>query len=520
MKNLFLLCCLLFWGTSLTFAKVELSQIFSDNMVLQRGIELPVWGRAAPGEIVSVKIGTQQEKATADKAGEWKIILSPMLASDQPKTMTVAGTNTIELKNVLVGDVWLCGGQSNMSWPLQDTEQGEVMIKNAPGHSRIRFFEAPQVHSATAQNRFPEEVNAEWQMPNAENAPKLSAIAYRYAHALQKRNDVPQGIILVAVGGSNAKLWIDRETQRAEIDLARDVEAYEQKMTKWNKDAAVRQFKSRVKSWEKRALAAEKAGRAVPPRPPEPMHPKDSYQRHGSYFNGMISPLIPFGLRGILFYHGEANARKPDEYKILFQTLIKDWRKRWQQPELPFLYVQLHNYRKLQFKPVQNRDKWPFVREVQASALQLPNTAMVVATDLGGAGEVHPRNKRSVATRLVQAARRVVFKEKVVVSGPSYHYYKIDRDAFIIHFKNVGQGLRLKRGERLLKGFAISGADGKWKWAEAYIDGDTVVVSSPDIPIPAAVRYNWADNPVGNLYNKENLPAAPFRTDDWSRNKR
>ena len=244
------------------------------------------------------------------------------------------------------------------------------------------------------------------------------------------------------------------------------------------------------------------------------MHPKDSFQRHGSYFNAMVAPIIPLAVKGVILYHCSANANVPEEYAVLFPMLIADWREQWQREDLPFICVQLANYRKVQYEPVQKRDRLPFVREAQSLGFKELHTAMVVTTDLGGVREQYLKDKTKVAERLYQATKEIVYNEKPYSQCPAYFYIKIEKGKVIVTFDHLGGGLVAKGDE--LTGFAITGADRQWKWAKSKMANNKVILWHIDIPLPAAVRYNWADNPTGNLYSREGYPASSFRT-DWTR---
>lgn len=446
---------------------LSLASIFSDHMVLQRDMKVPVWGTAAPGAKVVVEVDGKQQSATADDDGDWKVAIGPFKAGGPHEVTVTAGDDELKLADVLFGDVWICSGQSNMEWPMTATKDAETEIAVADWPD-IRFVDVPNVTSEQPVDSFQ---STGWQACKPENIGQFSAVAYFFARDLHKELNVPIGLIGCNWGGTMMEAWTSRD-------------ALESSKT----------FKPIVE-------ADDKLGDS-----PEAVEAKKKLGPHrpAALFNGMISAVVPYGIRGAIWYQGESNAARHDQYAELSKLMIADWRNRWGQGDFPFLLVQL-----AAFEP--GGDAWPFLREAQTETLEAPNTGMAVAIDIGDQKDIHPRNKQDVGARLALAARHVAYDQDLVYSGPMYREMKAADGAVRLSFDHVGGGL--KAGGDALTGFQIAGADGKFVPAEGKIDGAQVVVSSKEIAEPAAVRYNWAAFPDGNLQNAEGLPAVPFRTD-------
>src|SRR5262245_28405004 len=471
------------------YADVKLPAILSDGMVLQQGIHVPVWGWADEGESVTIEFQGQKFTTTA-KDGKWIVRLKPLKAGG-PFTLTVSGKNRIELKNVLVGEVWICGGQSNMQWRLNQTDNAEPEIASAK-YPMIRLFSVPRVEVDAPVT----DVKAGWKECSPETAATFSAVGYYFGRDLHKARNVPIGLINNAVGGSPAESWMsagvltgDAEYKQFPADYPKRMERYEEAMAKYKEDA-------------EKAKAENK---------PAPRAPGKPWMPSGLY-NGMLAPLAPYAIKGAIWYQGESNATRAYQYRRLFPTMIRDWRALWGQGDFPFMFVQLAafgpNLQKI------GESDWAELREAQLMTLSAsPKTGMALAIDVGTYDDIHPRNKQPVGARLALAARAVAYGEKIVHSGPVYQSMKVEVDKVVLSFKQAGGGLEARGGE--LKGFIIAGEDKVWREAKAEIKGDRVIVSSPEVTKPVAVRYAWAKFPTCNLYNKEGLPATPFRTDDW-----
>ena len=493
MKQLFRIFLLLMSfalvAASTALADVKLPALISDGMVLQQGINLPLWGWADEGESVTVEFQGQRVTATA-KGGKWMVRLKPLKAGG-PFTLTVSGKNKIELKNVLVGEVWICGGQSNMGWRLNQSDNAEAEIASAK-YPMIRLFSVPRAELDAPVT----DVKASWNECSPETAATFSAVGYYFGRDLHKARNVPIGLINNAVGGSPAESWTsagvlnaDAEYKQFAVEYPNRMEQYEKAMAKYQEDA-------------------EKAKAENKPAPRSPGRP---WMPSGLY-NGMLAPLAPYAIKGVIWYQGETNAPRAYQYRRLFPTMISNWRALWGQGDFPFLFVQLAafgpNSQKL------GESDWAELREAQLLTLSAsPKTGMALAIDVGTYDDIHPRNKQPVGARLALAARAVAYGEKIVHSGPVYQSMKIEGDKAVLNFKHTGGGLEARSGE--LKGFIIAGDDKVWHEARAEIKGEHVIVSCPEVAKPLAVRYAWAKYPTCNLYNKEGLPATPFRTDDW-----
>jgi sialate O-acetylesterase len=632
--------------------KLRLPAVFSDNMVLQRNVPLPVWGWAAPGQKVTVTIGGQTASATADAAGKWMATLGALQAGG-PLEMTVqAGDATLGVRNVLVGEVWVCSGQSNMEMTTPDCLNAQAELDDAD-YPEIRMMRVPKIVALEPQV----DVNATWKPCNRSSAVGFSGVGFFFGRDLHKRLGVPVGLIDASWGGTIIEAWTSLEALKTQPEtapiLARYAEAFKDlPKARAEYDALLKQWetdchwedpgnKGEAKGWSaadcddsawptmnlpttweatgmnidgsvwfRREVQLDSAwtgkevtlnlgvaddydttyvngvkvggigketlnpwsiqrqyklpasmlkpgrnviavrvfdrfggggltgpaagmcltdgGAALPltgswkyqvelalePKPFKPMPQvvpgMDDPNLLSVLYNAMIAPLIPMAIAGVTWYQGESNEGVAYRYRRYFPLMIEDWRKRWGS-EFAFLFVELANFTGPQVHPVEAQ-RWPELRESQLLALAMPKVGMGTAVDIGDAVDIHPKNKQEVARRLVLAALVKQYGKKIVYSGPLYKSMKVEGGAIRIMFDHAGTGLKAK-GE--LKGFAIAGADGKWVWADATIDGKTVVCSSPQVATPAAVRYGWADNPIISLYNKRNLPASPFRTDNW-----
>lgn len=480
-------------------AAVKPVNLFSDDMVLQQGIPNPVWGAAAPGETVQVSIAGQTQTTQADVNGNWAVKLAPLQAGG-PFEMNI---NERTVKNVLVGEVWLASGQSNMQWPVQKSQNAEAEIA-ASADPQLRMFTFGKAVAAEPQTR----VSGAWKEANPTNTGGFSAAAYFFARELRRELKVPVGIVHASRGGTPAEAWTSRAALEKEPAL-------KERLAYWDKlvadyPAAKQKYEAEtLPAWQTEADKAKAEGKPMPRKPEAPEGAPGDASVPASLFNAMINPLIPYGIKGVIWYQGEANTSLADEYRALFPTLIRDWRSRWGQPEMPFLWVQLANHGRKQTLPVEGG--WARIRESQTMALALPNTGMVIITDTSTDGNLHPPEKQPVGQRLALAALALGYKKNLEYSGPLYDSMKVEGNKIRIKFTHVGGGLEAKGGK--LEGFAIAGADKKFAWGEAEIEGDTVVVSNPSINNPIAVRYDWASNPIVSLYNKEGLPASSFRTD-------
>ena len=528
-------------------AEVRPNALFSDHMVLQNGMQVPIWGTADPGEKITVKFNGQTKSATADATGTWMVRLAK-LKSGGPFTMTITGKKggapgvPIVINDVLVGEVWLGSGQSNMVFNVSNTghrpyglldEKQEIAAANYP---QVRMFTVADTKSLTPQT----DVKGEWKVCSPETVPDFSAIGYLFARDLNQALKVPVGIILSAYGASTAEAWIPREALAADPKLKPILDGFDAR------DAA---FKA-APPVPPEPAAAPAPGTPVPGLATAPSTPgvpggqpparrarggggdpvQDQHQPTVLY-NGMINPVIPYAIRGAIWYQGESILGNPGipMYSHVMETLVTEWRKRWDEGNLPFYAVQL--------AALKNNSNNPRVREQQAEILALPNTGLAVTVDIGDSANVHPKNKEPLGDRLSRIALANMYGRKMEFSGPVYASMKVEGDAIRINFTHA-DGLTTHYPDGLyahvsepnpstnapvaeipasndgpLKWLQIAGANGKYVDAQATIDGNAVVVRSPDVPVPVSVRYAWDNYPYGaNLYNSAGLPAVPFRT--------
>jgi len=638
-------------------AAFRLPALFGDHMVVQRDRPIPVWGWDRPGQTVTVTFDGRSRHTTCDADGRWRVQL-PAHRAGASFDLVVDGSQSVRLRNVAVGEVWFCAGQSNMEWPVKWSSDAARELDRAD-HPAIRLFTLPKRCAVAPQVDTP----GTWHPCTPASVASFSAVAYAFGRDLQRRLELPVGLITAAWSGTGIDAWSSREALLDEPLRHAMMTTFVNSLQDY--DAALADYHTRFRAWQDAHLPSDpgntgyaagwadpasdtadwpvmqtpctwqsagltfngvvwfrravdippawagrdlvlspgicddydttyfdnvpvgatgretprtwqvprrytvpgtrvKAGRHViairildhlggggltgpadrmflapagapdterieltggwryrvehtfgtvrapgsPMPPPDPENPNAP----AALFNGMVAPVIPFGIRGVIWYQGEANAPEAWTYRTLFPNLIGDWRAKWKQGDFPFLFVQLANHQARRDQPVDSQ--WAELREAQRVTLQVPHTAMAVAIDIGEADDVHPKNKREVGRRLAQAALAHAYGHTdVVPSGPLYRSHRIADGAIRIGFDGLGGGLVCK-GDALT-GFAIAGEDRRFVWAEAEIVGDVVVISSPAVPRPAAVRYAWADNPACALYNRAGLPASPFRTDDW-----
>jgi sialate O-acetylesterase len=640
MKKLTVAILGIIFGITSLKAEVVLPKLLSDNMVLQRDLQVNIWGWAGKGEGISVTIADQKLTAKADENGNWKVQLKPLKAGG-PYEMKIKGTNEIVLKNILVGDVWVCSGQSNMEFMLSQANNADEEIA-AANFPQIRLF---SLDKRISEKPLPNASSNGWEICSPATAGAFSAVGYFFGRNLYSHLNIPIGLINSSWGGTNIEAWTSMETMYSlpeyrlaldnlkknnfskndqDINILRDVwfkktetddsgriqkwQLPETKFSKWDEMKLPQYWEKAglpdldgVVWFEKRIeLSAQEAENGINlsltkiddndqtfvngnlvgetnnynalrkyPVPakflkagknllvvrvidygwgggiygnakelyfetgttkkslagnwkykvginlPSPYPTMSPNEYPSSLYNGMISPLTNFGIKGTIWYQGEANVKDAIKYRVLLPNMITDWRKNWKQPDFPFLIVQLAN-----FDAAASNDDgdWPNLRESQAiTASTVPNTGLAVISDIGEAKDIHPKNKQDVGYRLYLAARKVAYGEDLIYSGPVYKSMKIDGSKIVAEFNNTGSGLVVKDKYGYVKGFAVAGADKKYVWAKAYLTPESnIVIYSDSVKNPVAVRYAWDNNPEdANLYNKENLPAVPFRTDTW-----
>ena len=485
-------------------AEVELAGVFGDGMVLQRGAKVPLWGRAEPGETVRVEFAGQQVSTSAASDGRWMVWLEPMEALVD-RELTVIGSNTLTRQRVCVGEVWICSGQSNMAWQVRAAKDAEQEVA-AANDRWLRLFSVPH----KVANEPLTDVAGAWHGTDPKSVANFSAVAYFFGRQLRMRLDVPVGLIHTSWGGTPAEAWTSMETLSALQEMKPTLQRWEQHLAQWPE--LKQRYDVEFKKWQKAAQRAKREKQQPPRRPRPPLGPDSPHIPAGLY-NGMIAPLLPYGIRGAIWYQGESNAGRADQYRTLFPAMITDWRQRFHQGEFPFLFVQLANFKKRADTP--GESDWAELREAQRLTLRLPATGMAVTIDIGEANDIHPKNKQEVGRRLsLWALHSAYGRTGTPHSGPLPVEAKRHGRKFRVTFEHVGEGLGTADG-LMLRGFAIAGKDKRWHWALAEAKGDQVEVWHPDVRKPVAVRYGWADNPDCNLVNSAGLPASTFRTDDW-----
>jgi len=491
-----LISCILFIAAVFSAHAVRLPAVINANMVLQRDMQVPIWGWGDAGEKITVSFAGQSKSATVGKNGKWMLKLDKLEANAKPSNLTVKGNNEIKLGNILVGEVWICSGQSNMEWKVAQCANAKEEIAMA-NHSAIRLFDVP---GHTVHPLPQDKGKGEWKVCSPSTISSFSATGYYFGRRIHKELNVPVGLVGSNWGGTRIEPWTTLDGFQSVPELseqAKSVTAY---------------------------TADKKVGGASP----------------SAIYNSMVHPLTPYAMRGAIWYQGESNGGEGITYYQKKHALVKGWRKAFQNPDLGFYWVQLCNFRKANVVEVKDPKKeesrpeggdgWAKLREAQTQALDLKHTGMAVIIDLADANnpnDIHPKNKQDVGGRLAQWALHQTYdKKNMVPSGPLYSGHKIKGNQVHLSFKNVGKGLIVGKKEKLeptkqikngsLKHFSIAGADKKWHWADAKILGDKVVLSSKDVKTPVAARYAFTMNPAdANLYNKEGLPAGPFRTDNW-----
>ena len=476
-------------------AAVTLASPFSDHAVLQHGQPIPVWGTANVGESITVTCAGQIKTVITDAQGRWRVNLDSLSVGGPPLELSVTGSSRIILKDLLVGEVWLCSGQSNMEWPVSGALHADQVIPVAH-YPNIRLYTVTKQTSDIPLTT----CGGTWTACSPTTIPNFSAVAYFFGLHLHQELQVPIGLINASWGGTPAEAWTSQETLKENAELTEVFVAWNKRMADLPK--AQDKFERELVAWKKWSVEEKNAGRPVPVAPRAPEGQNSPY-KPATLYNAMLAPLIPYGMRGAIWYQGEANANKPKQYRSLLPAMIGDWRKAWGQGDFPFYLVQLANL---------NGRNWPEIREAQwLTAKNVPNTEMAVAIDLGEATNVHPKNKQDVGHRLALIALAKNYGKSIEYSGPVFQHATINGQKMTVTFAHTSGGIIAKGGTLL--GFEIAGDDRKFLPAEATMVGDVVELHHPSILKPIAVRYAWADNPTCTLYNAAGLPAVPFRSD-------
>lgn len=473
MKRIALLSAVLLFVGHATLADVRLPQIFGNGMVLQRNQPIAVWGWADPNESITVSLNKQTKTITATSEGKWLLQLDAERAGG-PYDLAIKGKNKLEFADVLIGDVWICSGQSNMEWPVRASANAEEEIASA-NYPNIRHVKIPNTVAGEPQLDIDGAVT--WQEATPANVGNFTAVGYFYARELHSKLDVPIGLINTSWGGTMVETWASKEAFEQDPEFAAMI-----------------------------ADLPELEAEAIKGKP-------NAYPT--LLFNAMVSPLIPYTIKGAIWYQGESNAGRAYQYRKAFPLLIKDWRQRWGLGDFPFYFVQLASF-KAAGGTSATGSTWAELREAQTMTLSMPHTGMAVTTDIGETDDIHPRNKQDVGKRLALVALHDAYGKKVDYSGPVYKHFKASGNRLVVKFDHTAGGLVAKAGSAELLGFEIAGDDQQFKPAQATIKGNTVVLHSDAVAKPVAVRYAWADDAGGsNLFNGAGLPAVPFRTDDW-----
>lgn len=513
------------WGVAAMFAAdacaASVSSLFGDNMILQRGASIPVWGLADPGETVTATLGVVQASAQADAQGNWLVTLPPMNANADGQELIISGRNTLTISNVLVGDVWLCAGQSNMGTGFKRREPaldpGET---NLP---QVRYLNIPNAASVKPLEQAPA---LKWLVSSPATVPDYAAVPWYFGQMIHQQTGIPIGIIKANWGGAIIENWMSPDSMKEVPELAglhgnfsHKLKLYEENLPKNTRLLA---------DWLRAAEDAKAKGIDIPSIPAVDLNPIYAPPNGTGFFcmyNGMIHYLTRLPIKGVSWYQGESSADDGPIYQYKMVALINGWRKAWNQPELPFYFVQLPNLGGACGLPEAIPKGWPLFREVQARCLSIPNTGMAVTIDIGDE-DLHPRNKFDTGRRLAMIALARNYGVKIDCTAPVFKKHKVTGSRVVLTFEQVGQGLMVATKDGLnpatednqgkLQEFAVAGADRQFHAAIAVIEGDTVVVSCEQVPVPVAVRYAFTFNPAKrNLYGRNGLPVAPFRTDRW-----
>lgn len=488
-------------------AELTLPALIGDHMVLQQNLANPIWGWDTPGTKVTVTFAGQTQAVTAAADGYWRVKLPPTRANATAQTLVVVGTSRREIQDVLVGEVWLCSGQSNMGLKLRADWNGDLEAA-ASTLPQLRLISVPNVGTQEPQTNF----KGQWTETTPESARMFSAVGFLFGRYLHEILHVPVGLIENAWGGSTAEAWIRREALERDPRFAALMEATTKAEAHWRSPAGRAAYEEAVRQWTAASAQAKAEGKTPTWRPPDYL---TGQKRPGNLFAGVLHPTLGYGLKGVIWYQGEANAERADEYAELFPFLITHWRQEWGQGDFPFYWVQLPNYQAERNLPGENG--WAELREAQTKAQRLPHTGQAVTIDLGAGNNLHPRNKHDVAARLVRWALARDYGLDLPYHSPEYRNMTVTGGKVTIVIDCFGSSLHAM-GTDEVRGFAICGEDQVWHWAKARILApDRVEVWSPEVVAPVAVRYAWAGNPACNLYSSDGLPVSPFRTDNFKR---
>ena len=486
-------------------ADVVSAPLFTDNAVLQRDKPIPVWGTATAGEKVAVTFACLTVDTVADASGKWRVYLPPQPANATPANLVIKGHNTLTLANIVVGEVWLASGQSNMGWPLKDTYDAAIDMPASAHFPLIRHIQiAKKVADAPLAT-----ASGAWQVAGPATTGDFTAVGYYFARDLHGLLNVPIGLIHSSWGGTRIEAWMDPSALKSNPAFAPVTDAWAQVLADYPGKKA--RYDTELAAWKEAQAAAKAVNQPFAQTPPElpwggipgPGHRATP----AGLNNGMIAPLVPYALRGAIWYQGESNDGNASEYHALFSALITGWRAQFGQGDFPFYWVQLASFA----SPTDTN--WAFLREAQTQTLVLPSTGQAVTIDIGNARDIHPRNKKDVGRRLARLALARTYGRQIADSGPVFANAAREGAGFRITFTETHGGLLAP--QNTLGGFELAGEDKVFRPAEAKIENNTVLVTSAEIPEPVAVRYAWRSAPLAGLFNGEGLPAVPFRSDTW-----
>lgn len=489
-------------------AETTLPNVFTDHMVLQRGQENRVWGWDAPGTQVTVTLGDQKKTATANPEGRWEIQLSPLEAGG-PHQLSVKGSSEVNIQDILVGEVWVCSGQSNMAWNVNSANDPDLERLTA-NYPQIRLLTVPNRDSQVHEKNF----SGAWQVCSPDTVNDFSAVGYFFGRQLHQTLNVPIGLIDNAWGGSAAEAWCSRKALEESGKFQDLLAKWDNLAKSYNHEAAMKQYEVAVEKWKTDSAQAKADGKPEPNRPQPPRDPLAGNHRPANLYGGCLHPIIGYGIRGAIWYQGESNAGRAYQYRDLFPLMITNWRQDWNQGDFPFYWVSLADFRREVPSPAES--SWAELREAQTMTLSLPNSGEAIITDLGEADDIHPRNKQDVAKRLARLALKNEYGFDIVAQSPRYVSHKVSGNKVVLTFDTFGSQLDTFDVREPI-GFTIAGEDRVFVPADAkVVGGNQIEVSSPNVQAPVAVRYAWADNPVCNVQNTLAMPLTPFRTDDWA----
>ncbi|MEP2951378.1 MAG: sialate O-acetylesterase, partial [Ekhidna sp.] len=523
--------------------EINMPSIFADQMVLQREQKVPVWGTSDSGTSITVEFAGQRKSTMADEEGNWRIDLDPMTASSESRIMTISAkhndkANEIKISDVLVGEVWFAGGQSNMyrpfrmlTYPAREPKYEPVgaYLRNERDTAHdplLRQFRVGRDHSVfeeLSQNR------GNWSQAVGAAANNICATAYFFGRELRRELDVPVALISCNLGGTRIEPWMPMQTyQKNETQkdfYKEEIGKFKERLETWDDEEENAKYEQQLADWEKSAEEAKANGENEPNKPRKPEHPSRDKQIASTLYNAMIRPMIPYAMRGALWYQGESNGNNnPEQYAMRMEAMVEGWREAWGS-DFYFYYCQLANYKSANEEPLDETDGWVIVQDQMRLAMGIPKSGMAVLNDIGEAKDIHPKNKLDAGKRLSRWALNQAYGQDLVVSGPIYKSSASKGKKMVITFNHAGSGLMVGKKNLMdptvevdepLRRFQICGEDRQWKWAEASIKGkNKVEVSHPEISNPVEVRYAWSSNPEGaNLYNKEGLPTSAFKTSD------